>query len=198
MTTSDYTLIIIAAVQAVAMMVLVGVTIYYAAQTRRTAEEMKLQRLAAKPVVVPDINVHPHEKSYADNMQDIAQGLFPVALTNVGTAAAIELELSLKVPPESRPTRREFISAKLPLLLPGADWRRELTYVADFSEKGDPIFGMPPPEGLYELKVTFRSATSNPDWQPSEVTLPFYLHWSGEGFWWEIKRHKLIQKLENA
>jgi hypothetical protein len=43
MTTSDWALISVAAVQAAAMIVLVCVTIYYAVQTRKMAKEMKKQ-----------------------------------------------------------------------------------------------------------------------------------------------------------
>lgn len=182
-------------VQAIAMVVLVGVTIFYAWQARRTVNEMRLQRLTAKPVVIPDIDIYPHQKSYIENMKDIAQSTFPVALTNVGTAAAVELELSLNVPPESHPTRHDFISVKLPLLLPGANWRGRLTYVADFTEEGEPIFDMPPPEGSYKLKVPFRGITSHPGAEFSEVTLPFDLHYSGKSFYWNIKRDELRQKL---
>jgi len=176
-------------IQAIAMVVLVGITIFYAWQVRRTVSEMRLQRLATKPVVVPDIDAYFEQKSYIDNMRDIAQSGFPVVLANVGTATAIELELLLKTP------INKFISAKLPLLLPGASWRSKLTYVADFTKEGEPIYGLPPLEGLYELKVTFRSATSYPDVQFSEVILPFDLHWAGEGFWWNISRHELCQKI---
>ena len=179
-------------VQAIAMVVLVVVTIFYAWQARRTVREMRLQRLTARPVVIPDIDVRLGPHSYTDNMQDLAQSHFPVALTNVGTAAAIELELSLKIPPNN------FISEKLPLLLPGANWTTQLTYVADFTKEGEPIFDQPPPEGLYELKVTFKSATSYPEAEFSEVTLPFDLHWAGRSFYWKIKKHELHQKLVEA
>ncbi|MGB2799090.1 MAG: hypothetical protein WBC82_04530, partial [Dehalococcoidia bacterium] len=71
-------------------------------------------------------------------------------------------------------------------------------HVTEFTKEGEPVFGLPPPEGLYELKVTFRSATSHPNAQPSEVALPFDLHWSGESFFQNIKRHELRWKLANA
>jgi hypothetical protein len=155
----------------------------------KMAEEMRLQRLTAKPVVVPDIDVNFKDKFYTDKMRDLAQSDFPVVITNVGTAAALELELRLTVPTKSS------VSSKLALLLPGAEWRCNLTYVADFDKDGDPIFNMPPPEGLYEFKVTFRSATSQPHAGFSEVTLPFNMYWSGTGFYWTIERQELQLKL---
>jgi hypothetical protein len=179
-------------VQAVAMVVLVVVTSVYAWQTKGMVREMRLQRLTARPVVIPDIDVRYGLGSPTANMTDLAQGHFPVALTNVGTAAAIEIELSLKIPPNN------LISEKLPLLLPGAKWTTQLTYVADFTKEGEPIFDQPPPEGLYELKVTFRSAPTHPEAEFSEVTLPFDLHWTGQSFYWKIKKHELHQKLVEA
>ncbi len=178
-----------AAIQAISMVVLVGVTIFYAWQTRRTVSEMRLQRLTTRPVVIPDIDLHYGQKDFNEKMKDIAQSDFPVVLTNVGTAAVIELELFLKTP------RNDSVSEKLPLLLPGGSWRSELTYVYDFTEGGEPIFSMPPPEGLYELKVSFKPATSRPNTEFSEVTLPFDLHW-GRGAFWRIERHELHQEIK--
>ena len=155
----------------------------------KMAEEMSLQRLAAKPAVIPDIDIHFEQKDYTDRMRSIAESDFPVVLTNVGTAAAVELELFLKTP------RNEFVSTKLPLLLRDGIWKSTLTYVYEFTEEGEPIFSQPPPEGLYELKVVFRSATFEPNQPFSEFILPFDLHWSGKDFWWKIERHKLCQKL---
>ena len=179
-------------VQAIAMVVLVGVTIFYAWQARRTAREMRLQRLAARAVVIPDIDVRFGPGSNTDNMKDLAQSHFPVGVTNVGTAAAVELELSLRIPGNN------FISENLPLLLPAANWTTQLTYVTDFTEQSEPVFDLPPREGLYELKVTLRSATSSPEAEFSEVTLPFDLHWAGQSFYWKTKKHKLYQKLVQA
>jgi len=179
-------------VQAAAMVILVVVTSIYAWQTKRMVTEMRLERLTARSVVIPDIDVRHGPGSYFDNMRDLAESHFPVALTNVGTAAAIELELSLKIPPNS------LISERLPLLLPGATWTTQLTYVADFTEDGEPIFDQPPPEGLYELKVAFKSTPTHPEAEFSEVTLPFDLHWTKKNFLWSIKKHELVQKLVEA
>jgi hypothetical protein len=178
-------------IQATAMVVLVCATIFYAWQTRRTVREMELQRLAAKPVVIPDINIRFGQTfvEYSNTMMDLAQGDFPVILTNVGTATAIELELSLKLP------QNDFISTKLPLLLPGASWKSNLSYVSDFDKAGEPIFGLPPPEGHYELKATSRSSDSP---QRFEITLPFDLHCSKGGAFWRIKRDKIYYKLLEA
>ena len=53
MTTSDWALISVAAVQAIAMIILVCVTIYYAVQTRKMAKEMREQRLmASRPITI--------------------------------------------------------------------------------------------------------------------------------------------------
>ncbi len=185
MTITDW----IQAIQAISMVVLVVITGIYAWQTRKTVRELRLQRLASKPVVIPDIDLHFGQKDLTEKMEDIAQSDFPVVLTNVGAAAAIELELFLKTP------RNDSVSAKLPLLLPGGSWRSELTYVYDFTEGGEPIFSMPPPEGLYELKVTFKPATSRPNTEFSEVTLPFDLHWK-YGAFWRIERHELHQEIK--
>lgn len=153
---------------------------------------MRLQRLTARPAVIPDINVLHGSGSYTDNMQDLAQSHFPVALTNVGTAAAIELELSVETPTNS------FISKKLHLLLPAATWTTQLTYVADLTEEGEPVFDQPPPEGFYEPKVTFRSAPTHPEAEFSEVTLPFDLCWTGRSFYSKMKKHELDQRLVEA
>jgi hypothetical protein len=185
MTTTDW-------VQATAMIVLVVVTSVYAWQTKRMVREMRFQRLTARPVVIPDIGVLHGPGSYTDNMQDLAQSHFPVALTNVGTAAAIELELSLKIP------TKNLVSEKLPLLLPGATWTTQLTYVADFTKEGEPIFDQPRPEGLHELRVTLRPAPTHPEAEFSEVTLPFDLLWTGRSFYWKIKKHELRQRLAEA
>ena len=125
-------------IQASSMVVLVGVTIFYAWQARRTVSEMKLQRLSAKPVVVPDIDIHFEQKDFTEKTDDLLQGAFPLVLTNVGTAAAIELELLLITP------SNVILSSKLPLLLPGASWRRKLPFVSDFTDEGEPIFTTAP------------------------------------------------------
>lgn len=178
-------------IQAIATVVLVGVTILYVWQTHRMAKEMQLQRLAAKPVLIPDINVRFDQTfdEYTEKMRDLAQGDFPVILTNVGTEAAIEIELSLK------PPSKKAISVKLPLLLPGGSWKKELTYISEYDDAGDPIYGLPPPEGGYEIKVAFRSANSS---QLFEVTLPFDLHCTKGGAFWQIKRSKLSYKLSEV
>lgn len=175
-----------AVVQSVAILVLVVVTIYYARQTRRMAEEMRLQRLAARPFVVPNI------RDYDYDQKNIAQGTIPVNITNVGTAAAVELELYLKSPTNNT------ISSKLPLLLPNNEWPILFSYTDEFSKEGEPVYGLPPPEGLWELKVTFKSTVDHPGSEPSEVILPVDLYWAGEGSLWKIKRHELKRKLANA
>lgn len=176
---------IAAGVSAIVVACLVGATIVYARASMKMAEVMKKQLMAARPFVIPDIDVHGNQKTYVENMRDLAQSYFPVAITNVGAATAIELELFL-IAPKGNP-----ISTKLPLLLQGGSWRNKLTYVYEFNENGEPIFDMPPPEGRYELKVKFRSAVAEEDMQFSEVTLPFDLQWSGTDFYWKIERHKL-------
>lgn len=160
---------------------LVAVTAKYATLTHAMAkymeiqaEEMKKQRLAARPFVIPDIDLHAPEKSYSENMKDLAQGLFPLKITNVGTASAIELELMLR-------TATLSVSTELPLLLPSANWRAQFQYTC------------PPLEGNYELKVSFRAINAKPDSPPLEVILPFELKLVGTEWW--IQRHKLIQKL---
>ena len=52
------------------------------------------------------------------------------------------------------------------------------------------MFGKPPPEELYELKVSFRPATSRPNTEFSERTLLFDLY-RGWGDVWRIERHEL-------
>ncbi len=176
-------------IQASSMVVLVVVTSYYALQTKKTVRELRLQRLASKPAVIPDIDLHSGQKDFKEKMKDIAQSNFPVVLTNVGTAAAIELELFLKTP------RNDSVSQKLPLLLAGGSWRGELTYLYDFTDGGAPIFDKPPPEGLYELKVSFKPATSRPNTEFSEVTLPFDLH-RGWGDIWRIERQEIHREIK--
>jgi len=196
MTTSEW-------VQIILMGVLVVVTGIYAWRTFaisksskkqadasiNVAEVMKKQLMAARPFVIPDIDVHGNQNTYVENMRDLAQSHFPVAITNVGAATAIELELFL-IAPKGNP-----ISTKLPLLLQGGSWRNKLTYVCEFNENGGPIFDMPPPEGRYELKVKFRSAVAEEDMQFSEVTLPFDLH-RGWGVIWRIERHELHREIK--
>ena len=156
----------------------------------KMAEEMKLQRLAARPFVIPDIDIYFSHSSHIEKMKELAESEFPIILTNVGTAAAIELELSLKAPDDDN-----YAYTRLPLLLPGAEWKSTLTYVWDYDDEKHPIFNMPPHEGFYELKVTFKSAVSQTTTQLSEVTLPFDLQWSKQGYWWNIKRHNLKQNI---
>ncbi len=171
-------------IQAISMVVLVGVTSYYAWQTRRTVQELRLQRLASKPVVIPDVDLE--QRGYDSSMKLIAQSNFPVLLTNVGTAAAIELELLL-ITPESL---TGLTGTKLPLLLPGATWRGIVSYWGELDEQGKQIFTLPPPEGLYELKVTFRSNAMQ-DSKLLEVVVPFELRRSGEAYYYTIEKGKL-------
>ncbi len=168
-----------------------ALAVYAAGQayaSMKMAEEMRAQRVASKPVVIPDIDLQSGQRYFKEKMKDIAQSNFPVVLTNVGTTAAIELELLLKTP------RNDSLSQKLPLLLQGGSWRSELRYLY-FTDGGEPMFDKPPPEGLYELKVSFRPATSRPNTEFSEVTLPFDLH-RGWGDIWRIERHELHQEIK--
>ncbi len=174
-------------VQIILMGLLVGVTIFYAWQARRTVSEMKEQRLAAKPFVIPDIDIHIKHRDYTEKTKEITQGNFPVVLTNVGTASAIELELLLITP------SNVIVSSKLPLLLPSANWRSDISYVHDFTEEGEPIFDDPPPEGKYNLIVKFKSAAHQEN-QVYEVSLPFDLHYPQGIFGLSIIRGKLFQK----
>ena len=172
-------------IQASSMVVLVGVTIFYAWQVRRTVSEMKLQRLSVKPVLVPDI-----DSNATKYMKSIAQSDFPVVVTNVGTQAAIEIEVTM-----TGPDGKIANFYKLPLLLPGATWKSIFTCVNEFDESGEPIFGLPPSEGLYELGVTFKPATSeNPLF--SEVSLPFELRWSRQPYYYNVMRSGLKIKLQ--
>lgn len=196
-------------IQLSAMCLLVIVTGIYAWRTyviskaaKEQVEEIRLQRLAARPFVVPDIDIHYYQKSYINNMREIAQGIFPVIITNVGTESAIELEIVLELPIKGDShnqsgTTREHMSEKLPLLLQGATWRDELSYVSGVDDEGEPIFSQPPPTGLYDLKVRFKSATYPRDSPLLEVTLPFELRFI-KGVWWRIERHKLIHNLANS
>lgn len=95
MTTSDYALISIAAVQAIAMMVLVGVTSYYAAQTRKMAKEMLNQRY---DIFRPVIDIDPYKsepKELAKEAYKAKNGALPehlmCLLRNVGVGPAIDV-----------------------------------------------------------------------------------------------------------
>ncbi|OGO02460.1 MAG: hypothetical protein A2Y59_06480 [Chloroflexi bacterium RBG_13_52_14] len=176
MTTGDW-------VQVGSMCALILVTGFYAWQTWAMAKEIRKQRLENRPVVIPDIDTS--EGSYDENMRDMAQSCFPVRITNVGTVAAVELQLTLKKPP------KDLASAKLPLLLPGANWKSHFSFASDFDKDGQPIWDMPPEEGLYEIHVRFRQANSSPTVEFSEVVLPFELHWSGESYYHNLKRQGL-------
>ncbi len=147
--------------------------------------EMREQRLSAKPVVVPDI-----DSNATGYMKSIAQSDFPVVVTNVGTQAAIEIEVTMK-----GPDGKIGNFYKLPLLLPGATWKSIFVYVNEFDESGEPIFGLPPPEGLYELGVTFKPATSD-NALFSEVSLPFELRWSRKPYYYNVMRSGLNIKLQ--
>ncbi len=116
MTASDYALII----QLFAMLILVCVTIYYAKQTKRMAEEMKLQRLVAAPFVVPEFDVFNPQEPYVKTTEFGPYVTFPVSMTNVGTASAIDIELSLKLPTNNE--KFQVRPMRLPLLLPDAHW----------------------------------------------------------------------------
>ena len=177
------------------LFILASATIFYAMRTsdiaeatREQAKEMRERRLAAKPVLIPDIDFE--KGSYDNVMKSIAQGDFPVAVTNVGTQAAIEIEVTMKGPDEKIGN-----SYKLPLLLPGATWKSIFVYVNEFDESGEPIFGLPPPEGLYELGVTFKPATSD-NALFSEVSLPFELRWSRKPYYYNVMRSGLNIKLQ--
>lgn len=183
--------------------VLAGITGFYAKRTAdiakltkqqaeasvKMAEEMRQQRLATRPVVIPDIDIHSDDKLYGHKVRGLAQSDFPLILTNVGTAAALELGIELVIP------TKESISIKLPLSLQGAQWIGKLTYVADFDAAGEPIFNQPPPEGTYELSVTFKSTSPKSNAESSKVTLPFDLHWSGRAYYWTVRRKELLLKL---
>ena len=147
----------------------------------KMAEEMRLQRLAAKPVVVPDVDIHYEDKDYDSKMGDLAQSDFPVILTNVGTAAALELEVRIEDP------MARYAYEELPLLLPNATWRGRIPIV-DVNAEGEAIFDQPPFEGVYQLKVTFKSVDSL-DVKPLEVVLPFELTMAGDD--WLVIRKKL-------
>lgn len=202
MTTSDV-------IQIALMTLLVVVTGIYAWRTHamskatreqakasvKMAEEMKAQRLAVKPFVIPDIDIHHEQKDHTEKMRDIVEGNFPVVLTNVGTATAIELRLLLIAPPPTPSSAKVIMPSKLPLLLQGASWRTDLYYVYDVTPEGEPIFGNPPPEGKYELIATFKSIAHQQERQIWEVSLPFDLHLPHGNFGVSIIRGELRQKL---
>jgi len=165
--------------------------------TKEQAEEMRLQRLAAKPFVVPDIEIKPHTELLVDEGNLTPHVVFPISITNVGKEAAIELEVSLKLPEEVNTVENakyDFNSEKLPLLMQNAIWKHEFFYFIYEDKPKESLIETHPPEGLYELKVSFKSPSSDSNTPPSEITLPFNLSWPHRGVWWSIRieRRKLI------
>jgi len=180
MTTGDW-------IQVGSMCALILLTGFYAWQTWAMAKEMAKQRAEAQPLVLPDIDLYFERESYSEDMYDIALGSFPIVVANVGKAAAVDLEISLAN------GSNLIASRKLPLLPSGGSWKTRFSYVSDWTRDREPIFGTPP-DGLYELKVTFRSATSSKrDHEFSDVTLPFELKISGARV--QITRQRLQLKL---
>lgn len=167
-------------VQAVTTATTATATERQAEASLKMAKEMEEQRLAARPFVIPDIDLHAPGKSHLENMKDLAQGSFPVIITNVGTASAVELELTLMTP------LNYSISTRVPLLLPSANWRDKLS------------IGLSPPEGNYELKVLFKSVRDQSDSSFLSVVLPFRLKHSGDAYWWLILRDKLSHNFFEA
>jgi len=169
--------------------------------TKEQANEMRLQRLAEKPFVVPDINIEPgytFVKEFVKGLE-IKHVEFPVAITNAGKEAAVELELSLKLPLE--PPKEDgfygLLSVKMPLLMPGTTWKGLLTYAPPTPEEGDELENLHPPEGQYELKVCFRPISSL-ETKPSTISLIFSLSFITVAKkrilpMVRLERHKLIQ-----
>jgi hypothetical protein len=159
--------------------------------TKEQAEEMRLQRSEAKPFVVPDTA----PTFGREFLKSIAPGIilvkFPVSITNVGNAAAVELELSLTLP-DKIDAKYEHLTTKLPTLMRDRMWKYEFSYAIETTTDETQIENVHPPEGKYELKVTFKSATSNEGTRPSEVTLPFKLSWPD----WAAIRVAWLMKIE--
>jgi len=163
-------------------------------------EEMREQRAEAQAIVVPDIDLFYDTVKYYEAMEELVLGDFPVIVTNVGKAAALDIEISLET--ESH----NFGIQRLPILASGGSWRTKFTYV-ELTEEGEPIFNQVPPNGLYELTASFRSGTSQlrrPLFlgitsEKSDVTLPFDVHIDGPKV--KINRRELqlglLQSMQN-
>ena len=194
-------------VHLIAITALVLVTAIYVLRTREIAkftkeqaEEMRLQRLAAKPFVVPDIDINTSTQLFAELSELIHSVKFPVSVTNVGKESAIELHVSLELPVEintAQNQKYDYLTAKIPLLPQDSTWTHELFYFAYDNETEEALRKSNPPDGLYNLKVSFKSPSSPSDTPPSEITLPFSLSWRDRKVWWtiQIEKDNLIYNL---
>lgn len=95
MTASDYALISAAGVQALAMIILVSITIFYALQTRKMAKEMLNQRYDAfRPVIdIERVVTDPGEytkEAYAAKSGELPD-LLSCFLRNIGVGPAIDV-----------------------------------------------------------------------------------------------------------